>query len=262
METTNDKFSIEDPKYQVDESFNPDKEGTWPYPKENDRWTHVHNALRGEISAMKDALDRVAERIGGDNDNALPDWAITSIKTYWDGHERHMKDHHKAEDEMLGSFVNRRFKWPERLKADHVAINEQCDKISILVGSLPGGFGDFRRAWTEYESKVLPHFVEEEAVTLPLTRAYFTHHEMSPITRKLMESSTEEEVGAMIHFMKEDRFRSEFMTQEGIPFFVWHAAFKGRVEKYRKNMVSHVDALVSGVEPPEERPSFFQSLFQ
>ena len=49
--------------------------------------------------------------------------------------------------------------------------------------------------------------------------------------------------------MGEDRFRSEFMKQEKIPFFVWYLVFGGALKLYEKEIVAPAEAIKAGVEP-------------
>ena len=56
-------------------------------------------------------------------------------------------------------------------------------------------------------------------------------------------------MGSFITTMGEDRFRNEFMAQEGIPWFVWYIDFVFRVKLYKKEFESQVDALKAGAPP-------------
>lgn len=83
------KIDTQDPRYQVSDYHKPDKENTWPYPAKNDRWVHAHNALRGEMSNTREALEAVKSR-----GKPLTDWEINSIKLSASGHIEHVHSHH------------------------------------------------------------------------------------------------------------------------------------------------------------------------
>ena len=134
------------------------------------------------------------------------------------------------------------------------------DDISKEVGSLSSGkftLSSFHGILSSYEKTMLDHFDVEEKTALPLMRAYFGQEETSDLQRKVLEDAPENSMGALIHAMGEDRFRSEFMKERGIPFFVWHVAFKGRLAHYRSDMVSKVDAIRRGEEPEAKKTAWF-----
>eukprot|EP01079_Euglenida_sp_SAG-EU17-18_P001632 gene1632-2858_t len=92
-------------------------------------------------------------------------------------------------------------------------------------------------AWHEYSDALLPHLREEEAVGIPLMRAYFTQDEINKLVGEILGSKTapREEMGAFIHHLGHDRFeprplpvpcsltaafgrfRNEFMPQQSSP---------------------------------------------
>jgi hypothetical protein len=53
-----------------------------------------------------------------------------------------------------------------------------------------------------------------------------------------------------------DKFRNDFMKQEGIPCFVWYLEFKGCVAAFEKEFNKPIKAIKSGAKPVEERKSF------
>ena len=108
---------------------------------------------------------------------------------------------------------------------------------------------DILNEWIEYESMMQHHLQEEEDIGLPLLRAYMTPKEVAPIIQKIMAKSPPIETGSTIHFMGVERWRKEFMPQEGIPFFVWYLVFRGKYRTFLKIYWLHIEALKSGVEP-------------
>lgn len=51
-----------------------------------------------------------------------------------------------------------------------------------------------------------------------------------------------------------------FMEREGIPWFVWHIAFKGHLAAYHERMHKHSEALLAGVPPAAEDKSMLFEL--
>lgn len=83
------KVDTQDPQYQVSDKHKPDKEGTWPYPAEKDGWVVAHNAIRGEMSNTRAALEAIKRR-----GKPLKEWEVNSIKKVSDGHIEHVHSHH------------------------------------------------------------------------------------------------------------------------------------------------------------------------
>lgn len=242
---TTDAFDPKDKKYQVSEAFPPDKEETWPFPKEKDGWMLAHDSLRGEVTDMKEALAEVAKR------GPMPGWGVTAIQGWCEAHFRHMHAHHTNEDDLFAPFCRERFHWPEKTEADHQDIIKKFDEIEGVIKALKEGdtVDDLVRVWDEYKSILFPHFREEEDVSLPLMRAYFTREDVAPKVQEIVSKGPKEEMGAIIYYTGEDTIRNEFMVQEGIPSFVWYIDFKGKLSFYKSTQIARLDALKSGVEP-------------
>ena len=45
-------INVQDPCYQADTKFKPDKTSLWKFPPEKTGWVLAHNAIRGEISSV------------------------------------------------------------------------------------------------------------------------------------------------------------------------------------------------------------------
>jgi hypothetical protein len=268
--------------------YKPDKATTYKYPIEEEGWTHAHNSLRGQIDTFGEALWATVERSKGKPPSA---WEVAAIQLWWKSHFKVIHCHHHNEDKryvvvpsslswnvvvpyVSGScsscilhafryvpFFQKRFKYPPKLEADHVTLCELLDKLASLIAGLSTedveGLGKLAKAWDEYGTMLKPHLVEEEAFVLPLMRAYFTHKEMGKLVEAILSDpkAPPEEIGAFIHFMGEEKFRSVFMKQEGIPFFVWWVGgFGSKLTHYRAEVVPLVDALKSGTaSPPSPR---------
>jgi hypothetical protein len=163
------------------------------------------------------------------------------------------------EDEIFVPEVRKFFIYPDKLETDHVGLVKKLNEVDAKVKALKAGdtVDDVLNEWTEYESMMRPHLQEEEDIGLPLLRAYMTQKEVAPIIQKIVAKTTPMELGSMIHFMGAEKCRKEFMPQEGIPFFVWFLAFKGKYNKFLKMYWQHIEALKSGVEPKASSPRFF-----
>uniref|UniRef100_A0A7S4K2U1 Hemerythrin-like domain-containing protein n=1 Tax=Odontella aurita TaxID=265563 RepID=A0A7S4K2U1_9STRA len=251
-------FDPNDLKYQVSPSHAPDKSSSWDgIPLEADRWVLAHDSIRSELTEMGDALRNISD--------PLPEWAVSSIRKWWEGHSLHVREHCAKEEEMLMPFASERIKWPEDVTTsdDHGKIEEWQREVGRLVDGLGKDGEDrttvkaLREAWESYELKLRPHLLEEERVCLPLVRVYFTPEEMSPVGRKMMEAEPDSTMGAMVHAMGTKEFRSVFMTGQGIPSFVWHMAFKSRHANYENDMAVHVEALKTGRPPKEGKSGWF-----
>ena len=249
-------FDPTEPKWGVKlDTFPPNKESAWAYPPEEDGWTHSHNALRMELAAFAEALEAMLER------GAEPaDWELHAIKKWWGVHEETVHAHHHSEDEIMNPFLRTRIKLPEKLEADHVELVRIVDELSALISNLKSGASsisqiqDLAALWKEYDQTMRPHLLEEEAVGLPLFRAYFTPKEAQPQVMKIVEKDPRGAMGSFIFCMGEDKFRTEFMKQHGIPFFVWYIDFRSKFLYYKNEIAALVDALTEG-KPPAPPPA-------
>lgn len=102
-----------------------------------------------------------------------------------------------------------------------------------------------------------PHLLEEEAIALPLLRAFFTPPEVGKLVQEILGNPKApiEEKGSFIFWQTADKFRNKFMSQEGIPFFVWYIDFKAKYDNYCNEVNPQVDGLLKGVEPPPPAPA-------
>lgn len=103
-------FDPTDNKFQLKDEFKPDKEKLWPFPKEEDGWTHAHNSLRAEMRTLVECLEATNKRQGG-----LQDWEVNCIKKAWAAHEVHIHCHHKNEDDIMVPFLKTRFRYPNKV---------------------------------------------------------------------------------------------------------------------------------------------------
>eukprot|EP00538_Stauroneis_constricta_P002849 CAMPEP_0119558162 /NCGR_PEP_ID=MMETSP1352-20130426/10229_1 /TAXON_ID=265584 /ORGANISM="Stauroneis constricta, Strain CCMP1120" /LENGTH=272 /DNA_ID=CAMNT_0007605429 /DNA_START=88 /DNA_END=906 /DNA_ORIENTATION=+ len=239
-------FDPTDAKHQVSPQFAPDKEKTWNHTKEQDGWVHAHDSLRREMKMMIKALKACKSRGGG-----IKFWEANCIKQFWGTHFSHVHAHHHNEDEIMVPFLKTRFVYPEKTITDHEGLEAHLDKLCAAVDGLKAGQGvaNLCDLMVAYEEMMLPHLLEEEEQCLPLARAYFTAAEIAPKVQEILGHGPKEEIGSLIASMGVERWRKEFMPQEGIPGFVWFLDFKGRHKAFLKNFETPVEGVTAGVEP-------------
>jgi hemerythrin-like domain-containing protein len=246
-------FDATDKKYQVSAQYEADKESTWKYPAQNDGWVHAHNALRGELSMIREVLVTMEQR-----SNPLEEWEILSVKCIMKAHFEHIHSHHTIEDEKFVPELRKRIQFPEKLVTDHIGLVKKLEELENIIKNMQCGIQlestHLLQHWIEYHDMMLPHLQEEEDVGLPLLRAYFTPHDINPIVQKVMANCPKIELGSFIYFMGVDRCRNEFMKQEGIPSFVWYIDFNFKYKYFVKEFVHHAEALKLGRPPIASKP--------
>lgn len=261
MQTTT--FDPTSPEYQVSPDFPPDKTKTYEYPPEEDAWTLVHNAIRGEIEDIKGAIDVLRKR------ETLEPWMMTSLLSMCKVHSIHIHSHHENEDDILAPELNKRFKYPDKHVEDHVGLVKGLDIVMELVEELASKDCDYKaklemlsKAVASYEHILLPHLKEEEDLGLLLTRAYFTHAEIGKIVEKIMVKAPPVEIGSIVHYMGVEKFRKEFMRREGIPFFVWYLSFKKMYGAFVHDFTLQYEAIKAGKPLPKHHAGLFASYFR
>ena len=60
------------------------------------------------------------------------------------------------------------------------------------------------------------------------------------------------EIGSIVYGMGIEKFRNEFMPQEGIPAFVWFIDYRARYNLFLRLFVKQAEALKSGEKPKEK----------
>jgi len=241
---------VTDLRYQADPNFAPDKTHLWKAPASHDGWVHAHNAVRFEIGEMK----RVVEALGT---SVLAEWQVSAVKTWWAGHAAHVHEHHSNEDDIFNPVLRTRIVYPAKLEADHVDLVAAMDAIAAHVATLAPGatLAGLRTLWLHYESIMLPHLFEEEQIGLPLARAYFTPAEIDKVTQIFLKKGDPVSLGSFVHVMGHKADAQRFMSENGIPAFVWHLpgkGFKSLRTLYRNKMQTHIDSLLAG-EPVSAR---------
>lgn len=250
MSTT---MNTQDPKWQASDA-KPDKGTLWKHPPEKDGWMLAHNMIRGEVNQFIDGLESVSAKFP----NSTPDWAVDSIKQIWSHHSEAIKDHHRNEDEIVNPFMKTRINLPEKLEADHEILLTKMREIENQIERLTAGgsLDELIDLMKAYKSTMFPHLEEEEQIALPLLRAYFSPDEFKEPMGEIISTTGKSEFGSMIDSMGVDYFRSTFMTQEGIPFFVWYLKFSSDHAHFTNTVKCHFDALKEGVAVTPKKASF------
>lgn len=210
----------------------------------------AHNALRGELAMVREALTVIQMRGEG-----LKEWEIKAIQTVFEAHAIHVTAYNASEDEILVPECRKRFHFPEKLLSDHEGIAKKLEKVKIIVTGLqPGDKVDkLLKAWKDYESFMLPHLLEEEVIGLPLLRAYFTPEETyEHVVKRINACAPKYEMGSVIYFTGPNAYRTEVMVQEGIPCYVWYTDLYPKYKAFVKDVVHNIDALTTGEEPLPE----------
>ena len=70
-----------DKKYQLSDRYPPDKESTWPFPKEDDGWVKAHDALRRDISTLVKVFEALANR------KSMKQWESDAVQKVWSLHQ-------------------------------------------------------------------------------------------------------------------------------------------------------------------------------
>jgi hypothetical protein len=239
-----------DPSYQVDKAFGPTHEKLWEHPKELDGWTLSHNAIRSEIDQMSGIIAKLGSK-------PLAAWEIESMRAWWKGHELHIRDHHHSEDAKMMPLLGKRVALPAKLEKDHEWLMIHMEKIAKVLAELTKA-SELAPLWSEYNEKMRAHLLEEEAICLPLLRAYFTPKEIAEVVQSILGESPALALGSFLFFQGGKEGVKKFMAREGIPFFVWYIQFAGQMAVYEKGMITHVVALMTG-HPPVPPPPIKKS---
>lgn len=251
-----EEVDTQDVQWRADAEYAPDKESMWDYPKEKDRLMLVNNAIRGEVSDLKEALTKLVER------GTFQTWEIDSFCSAWSEHATHVHEHRSSDEKIFYPFLAPRIRLPEKLRSHHVDLSRRFNLIAGLVTVLAGVVEHPRRsgyvrsildAMLEYEKILLPQLAEEELQLLPLMRAYFKPDEVAPIVQKIVGSGPPCQLGSLIHYAGDEAFFA-FMEQEGMPGYAWYFDLRSRRDHFRRSFVQNLTAVTTGT--PTQQLSF------
>ena len=237
--------------YAVDGAV-PDKGSTWHYPTESDGWFRIHNTIRAEMTKLAASLDACAK-----TGEPLPAWKVDAIKSYWSLHSALVHAHHAHEDDIFTPLLSRRCAIPPKLEIVHGDILELMAAVDAAADALAPGadLAPLASAFDAYKASMEPHLAEEEAVCVPLMRAYFSFEEISRVLAPMMKKMDPLVMGAFVHHQgSKDQFM-KFLKQEKVPAIAWYADFKSMRTKYRAAQEAVAQALLTGVEPAQGKPA-------
>jgi hypothetical protein len=128
---------------------------------------------------------------------------------------------------------------------------------------------------------MLPHFIEEEKVGLPLMRAYFSPAETQRLVQAIIKRLSPVETGSIFYWLASHdplsaetgsiniasikAAMAEFLIREGAPPFVipieWHLNIKPCIQRYQDEAVAPAASLFSGTPPtpPATASTWFAS---
>lgn len=239
-----------DPRYQIGSEIKPDKTDLWSHPMIEDGWMHAHNAIRGEMRDIEEALNAFEEKFP----DGFTAWATEVLKQVWFNHEIHIHSHHANEDDIMTPYLKKRINLPQKLEDDHLDIIDKMNDIRKAVENLKVGdpIDLVRAKFMSYKESMIPHLLEEERIALPLMRAYFSPKEIDAKVQKIILRQPKVEAGSFVFYQTPEHFRKSFMKQQKIPSFVWNLYFKPRYRYFIKNMVDPIHSLKNGVEPTKQ----------
>lgn len=149
----------------------------------------------------------------------------------------------------MNPFIGTRVKLPSKLQSDHDILTGNMNEVKNCVEKLSvadPSLDNLISLMEDYKKTMFPHLLEEEEIALPLLRAYFTPEETAEKIAEIMQTTGAAELGSFIASMGVEYFRSTFMPQEGIPFFVWYLKFRKDHNHFLTNVKCHFDALKEG----------------
>lgn len=232
---------VSDLSFQASPEYAPKHEQNWKFPKEQDGWFHAHNSIRAELAAIKDCLAILTK-------NPITSSQVAAFKSMWNAHTLWIHEHHTTEDKLLAPWIASRVKLPEKMFAAHDDLETLISKMTEQVDTLgPGSDMSIIRDLCEsYESMMLPHLHEEEAVAVPLMRAYFSQAEASKKVAAIMAKVDPRTMGNVGYWMEENDSVFSFMAQEGIPCFVYYLVFKPKINQYKTSFIIPCKAIREG----------------
>jgi len=235
--------------WQVSPLHSPDKTSTWTYGIDMDGWTLAHDALRGEVYDFSDALNELHNR-----QTSISHRQARAMRKWWQGHLKHMQSHHTNEDRIVKKFVQRRFKYPDFMEEDHEEVEHHFEVISNLMRQVYTArtdhdrtetFQHLRIAFEEYADCLLPHLLAEEAIGIPLTRAYFTPKEVQRMTNHLARIGPRVETGAIVHYVGASKLKLAMRLQNApLQRVVWALILNPRYRYYKRHMLALLNEIL------------------
>jgi hypothetical protein len=216
-----------------------------------DGWTLAHDALRGEVYDFSEALDVINSRQAS---SPISHAQARAMNKWWQGHLKHMQSHHTNEDRIVKAFVKRRFEYPDFMEEDHEQVEHHFDAISKLMRRLyiarnnhdrMRAFVQLRSAFQDYLDCLLPHLLAEEAIGIPLTRAYFTPTEVQRMTNHLARIGPRVETGAIVHYVGAAKLKQAMRLQNApLQRVAWFLILGPRYRYYKRHMLALLNEMI------------------
>lgn len=223
-----------------------DHEKDWGYPATSDGWYRIHNGIRAELVKLKVCLEKVASA-------PLQEWQVACLQAYWAGHTKSVGIHHEHEDKLFMPMLEERVTLPSKLEADHAVLMQMLNEVGTQMNDLKAGgyVTAVRTAHADYKAVMEAHLKEEEAICVPLMRAYLEPGNVGKKVAVIMKALDPMVMGMFVHHQGSKAGFKKFMAQQGIPSFVWYLDFKSKRVLYRKEMETQVQAILQG-KPAEK----------
>ena len=167
---------------------------------------------------------------------------------WWVGHRDHVVNHHAMEDRTLHPYVRSRVHVPVEFQASH-------DQLACMVRTVNRAICNrhFTRAselvlvWHGYRTSLYPLLAEEEAILIPLTRAYFTPEEYGAKIGEILRSTPKLAMGSLLHHLQGGKEGAMgFLVRYGFEWTAWYSWAHAARTQYRENMESKLASLLVG----------------
>ena len=167
---------------------------------------------------------------------------------WWMGHRDHVVNHHAMEDRTLHPYVRSRVHVPVEFQASH-------DQLACMVRTVNRAICNrhFTRAselvlvWHGYRTSLYPLLAEEEAILIPLTRAYFTPEEYGTKIGEILRSTPKLAMGSLLHHLQGGKEGAMgFLVRYGFEWTAWYSWAHAARTQYRENMESKLASLLVG----------------
>lgn len=217
---------------------------TWKHALEQDGWYRAHDALRADMAALQQMLDRFRGQLGAGMPVTRPQAAAAG--RFLAAFLKFLHHHHHNEDDIAIPYLKTRCQMPEKIAADHAQLEDLLDRLEQQMGRLlsPDAATCVQQrplleavvaTFAELHPLCLRHFAEEEAEAMPLMRRHFSQEEITKhVVAKIVRTMDATCVGVMLRPMSREQRRA-FAKQEGIPFFIRWLLFR-QAAKHEKQV--------------------------
>lgn len=156
--------------------------------------------------------------------------------------------HHAMEDAVLHPFVRSRVSYPADFRASH-------DQLNFLLRAVDRAICNrtFNRAselapvWHGYRTSLYPLLAEEEAILIPLTRAYFTPEEYGAKIGEILRSAPKLALGSLLHHLQGGKEGAmSFLVRYGYEWMAWYRSVHATRTHYREHAESKLASLLVG----------------